>query len=120
MTTIKLLAITPEAETAIGYRTSLSFSSFPIRLGREARTRRPLLDDLLGRSERRGKRGVPNNDFYLFDGAKIKHISRGHICIEHNTQGFTVVDRGSACGTVVGDQHIEAANFKAPVTITDW
>ena len=97
----------------------MSFSLFPIRLERESRTRRRLLDNLFGRSEQRSERGVPNNNFYFFDEAKIKHISREHMRIEHNAQGFPIVAQGSACGTVVGDHYIEAANFKAPVTIED-
>ena len=119
MPTIKLIALTPESEMAIGYRINLTFTRFPVRLGRESHARKSLLDTLLGRPGERAPSGVANNDFYLFDESPVKHISREHLYILYENGGFQVLDRGSACGTVVGSRYICSKQVGQPVTIED-
>ncbi len=100
-----LMALTPEAETAIGGE-KLELGPFPFRIGREFRV--ALVDGVKKVTERRRQDiAVPNNDLYLKDSGRPLNVSRQHLQIESDEEGgYRVVDRGSACGTLVGNQHI--------------
>ncbi len=100
----RLTPLTPEAESALDYRTDVCLERFPARVGREHRARGGLAR-LLGLTDRRGSQ-APTNDLYLHDDEPIKHVSRDHLHIERRGDEFWVTDRGSACGTVVGERYI--------------
>jgi hypothetical protein len=73
---------------------------FPFRLGRDAQIglRRKRLCCL----ERPGGNMLPDNDVFLANVGRVRFISREHFQIERNANGtYALVDRGSACGTMV-------------------
>lgn len=91
---------TPTTSLAIN-RDEVRLDQFPFRVGREARTH--LAGATPETSERREVVGRPNNDLYVKDMGKPLNVSREHFQIEENSDGsYELVDRGSACGTVVG------------------
>ncbi|MFC1603164.1 FHA domain-containing protein [Pseudomonadota bacterium] len=100
-----LMALTPEAEAAIGGE-KLVLKHFPFRIGREFRV--ALVDGAMQVTERRRQNAsAPNNDLYLKDQGRLLNVSRQHLQIERDEEGaYRVVDRGSACGTLVGNNHI--------------
>jgi hypothetical protein len=83
----------------------IAIRQFPFRVGRESRF--TYVNGEIRRMERQ-RRGnqEPNNDLYLLDPIQPLHVSREHFQIEHTRNGYRVVDRGSACGTIVGDVEI--------------
>jgi hypothetical protein len=91
---------TPTTSLSIN-RDEVRLDQFPFRVGREARTH--LAGATPETSERREVVGRPNNDLYVKDMGKPLNVSREHFQIEENSDGsYELVDRGSACGTVVG------------------
>jgi len=102
--------LTPEAKAAlpqfsrnVGY---VVIYNFPFRIGRESRVR-----SAQGRLERIERHrladdSAPNNDLYLIDSGEYLNISREHLQIEIRDGAYAVVDRGSACGTRIGDNSI--------------
>ncbi|MDR3090253.1 MAG: FHA domain-containing protein [Desulfobulbaceae bacterium] len=99
--------LTPEARVAlpqivrnIGY---VVIHKFPFRVGRESRVR--ATERGLERVERHRlvDDAVPNNDLYLVDSGQYLNISREHMLIEIRDGAYVLVDRGSACGSRVGD-----------------
>ena len=103
-----LRSVTPTARLSIG--DEIVLDRFPFRVGREGRSQIP-----------NGKRGSmnrrlqhpqrPNNELYVKDFGKSVNVSREHFQIEAKGDGtYELVDRGSACGTIVGDQVI-GGNF---------
>lgn len=102
-----LQALTPEAREAVPAAQlvgdAVVILEFPFRVGRESRIRK--VDGRIERIERpKGKEGPPNNDLYLLDRGQLLNISREHFQIEKVADGYVLVDRGSACGTRVGDE----------------
>ncbi len=98
-----LVALTPEAEETLGGR-ELVLPWFPFRMGRDSRI--DGLDDITS-GERRSGGGRPNNDLFIRDRGQRKNVSREHLQIEQLEDGsFQVFERGSACGTVVGNSSI--------------
>jgi hypothetical protein len=74
--------------------------TFPFKVGREARTH--LMAKLPIFGERRNTRTPPNNNLYIRDMGRPLNVSREHFAIEKLEDGsFELVDRGSACGTIV-------------------
>lgn len=62
--------------------------------------------------ERRKKGDPPNNDLYLIDRGKLLNVSREHFQIDKKEDGtYEVVDRGSACGTIVAN-HVVGGHDK--------
>ena len=115
---VTLVALTPEADACLGHRPSVTFTQFPIRIGRESRAKPGLIKTLLGIDDRRQPTAaVPNNDLYLFDDAPVKHISREHLRIDWRDGEYWVTDRGSACGTVVGEHYIGGGRTGASAVI---
>lgn len=117
-----LKAMTPEAERAVpdgmiesGY---VSIRRFPFRIGRESRG--TLVDGRFHRIERpRDGRQEPNNDLYLVDAGPRLHVSREHLRIERTDEGYLLVDRGSACGTLVGGVRLGAGTDRTCVPLRD-
>lgn len=78
----------------------IKMKTFPFRVGREARTH--LMAKLPVFGERRNTKVAPNNELYVRDMGRPLNVSREHFAIERHTDGsFELVDRGSACGTIV-------------------
>src|SRR5262245_28198000 len=95
-----LIPVTPEAAASINHRREVRITTFPFKVGRESRTR--TMDRLKSQVERR-LGGVPAlNDLYLLEPvAALLHISREHFLINLVGDRFALVDRNSACGTIV-------------------
>ncbi|MDP6630330.1 MAG: FHA domain-containing protein [Kiritimatiellia bacterium] len=83
----------------------IEIREFPFRIGRESRLQ--LQAWKMPRWERRQDLALPNNDLCLEQVGKGQFISREHLQIEERDDGtFLVVDRGSICGTTVGDTFV--------------
>ena len=96
----RLTAVTAEAKAALAGEEYVELTVFPFRFGRESRSgdrRRPM-----ALTDRRLKAAPLNNNCYLLDFGEPLHISREHFQIERDEDmTYFVVDRGSACGTIV-------------------
>ena len=107
----KLLPLTDEACRAVPDG-EISITAFPFRVGRDGRAYVHRLGlDAVGRltGERRHGTAPGLNDVYLVEQADSGtcHVSREHFLIDVDDDGeFYVVDRGSECGTLVGDRAI--------------
>ncbi|HEC16479.1 MAG TPA: FHA domain-containing protein [Sedimenticola sp.] len=100
-----LVALTPEAEASIGGE-RLVLDHFPFRIGRESRIEMVSGMPRLAERRRSGDPN-PNNDLYLQDRGRMLNVSRQHLQIERDGDGgYRVLDRGSACGTLVGSNKI--------------
>ena len=98
----RLVAVTEEAARALGGARELRVTQFPFKVGRERRSY--LADDRLPVDVQQRRRGEapPVNDVYLREEASASlHISGAHFSIECVDSRFFLVDRGSACGTMV-------------------
>jgi hypothetical protein len=98
----RLVAVTDEAAQALGGTRELRVTQFPFRVGRERRSY--LSNDTLrvDASQRRRGEAPPDNDVYLHEEpSSTLHISGAHFAIECVDKRFFLVDRGSACGTMV-------------------
>ena len=93
---ILLKALTPEAKAALG-GIYYKIARFPFRVGRESRT--VTNEGYIG--SRRQTNPVPNNDIYLAETGDLFNISREHFLIDVQGGNYVLVDRGSACGTLV-------------------
>jgi len=112
-----LRALTPEAERALGGRPQVTLTRFPFRVGRESRGGNGVDWD---RTERRIAHVVASNELYLLDRNRVKHISREHFQIELGEDGgYAVVDRGSACGTIVGERNIGGRRERGRCRLAD-
>ncbi len=90
-----LKAMTPEAQACLG-ASQLKISMYPFRVGRGSRVRHvPISVD------RRRLGTAPSNDLYLQETGKVLNISREHFQIERRGDAYYLVDRGSACGTLL-------------------
>lgn len=104
-----LQALTPEARDAVPPNSikgdCIAIYAFPFRIGRESRVQK-----INGRLEKleRPKRddGPPTNDIYLVDRGHRLNISREHFQIIRDEGGYTLVDRGSACGTKIDGRNV--------------
>ena len=98
-----LVAVTAQAEFALGGRRDIRLTHFPFKVGRESR----LSQASFAREQRLGR--TPRvNDLYLSEphGSDVIQISRDHFAIERVDGEFFVVDRGSVAGTIVGGRRI--------------
>ena len=78
----------------------VQMKTFPYKVGREARTHLMARLPIFG--ERRNTRTPPNNDLYIRDMGRPLNVSREHFYIEKHEDGsYELIDRGSACGTIV-------------------
>jgi predicted component of type VI protein secretion system len=96
-----LKALTPEAKASLG-APRLELARYPFRVGRESRatTQAHFLNS------RRRPDSSPQNDLYLTDPGQLLNISREHFQIERRSGAFFLVDRNSACGTLVEGETI--------------
>lgn len=93
-----LLPLTAEAREAIS-GSRISVEPFPFRVGRDLRD--PDRSSFRFFRERRRK-GTPGlNEVYLADRGPPYHLSRKHFLIGRDEHRFFLLDRDSACGTVV-------------------
>lgn len=90
-----LKALTPEAQSCLGVP-RLQISKFPFRVGRESRVKR-----VPGSFERRRQDSPLNNDLYLLESGPPLNVSREHFQIERRNGDYYLVDKGSACGTLI-------------------
>jgi hypothetical protein len=103
-TKLFLEALTPEAEQSLGSE-RLALWCLPFRVGRECRM--VAGDSGLRIAERRKGQVQPSNEVYLLDHGPRLQVSRAHFHIEADPEhGYRLVDRGSACGTIVGNQQV--------------
>ncbi len=113
-----LVALTGEARLAFSGAAELRLTSFPFRVGRESRS--PLEAGVVVDSERRRQAVAPNNDLYLWDPGRLLNVSREHFQIERSDSGeFFVRDRGSTCGTLVGNVRLGAGGPESCVLLPD-
>ena len=86
----RLVAVTDEAEAALGGRREVLVTGYPFRVGRHI------------------ENGAAENDLHLYDmnTGRSLHVSAVHFEIEYVDGGFVLVDRGSACGTIVSGRRI--------------
>ena len=99
-----LQALSPEALEAVpafSRRGDLvAIPSFPFRVGRDSRVVK--INGRLESIDRPKKdNSPPTNDLYLVDRGHRLNISREHFEIRREQGGYSLVDRGSACGTQV-------------------
>ena len=103
-----LLAITPQARIAL-QTDEIQLDKFPFGIGRERRI--DFANGAVVIQEHRKHDSIPNNDRYLIDRSPEVHISREHFQIEKKEDGtYEVVDRGSTCGTLVGNRIVGGEN----------
>lgn len=102
---VALVAMTDEARAALAGRAEVRMNAFPCTVGRESRSK-PRADTML--PELRLGRAPQVNVVYLMERswADSLHISREHFAIEYAGSQFFLVDRGSACGTIVAGRHV--------------
>jgi hypothetical protein len=109
-----LQALTAEALEAVPsvarHGDKVAIYDFPFKVGRESRVMK--VNGRLESIERPKKdNSSPSNDLYLVDRGQRLNISREHFEIRCEESGYSLVDRGSACGTRVagstigGDDH---------------
>ncbi|MFM9970607.1 MAG: FHA domain-containing protein [Burkholderiales bacterium] len=96
----------------------IAISRFPLRVGRESRF--TFVNGEFRRKERpRLGNQEPNNDLYLLDTIQPLHISREHFQIDRTLDGYVIVDRGSACGTIAGDVEVGGKDSGGSMPIKD-
>ena len=114
-----LRSVTPTARLSIG--DEIVLDRFPFRVGREGRSQ-PVNGRRGATSQRTQHPQRSSNELYVKDFGKSVNVSREHFQIEAKDDGtYELVDRGSACGTIVGDQVI-GGNFtggRCPLVIGD-
>ena len=94
--TAYLKALTPEAEECLGTHL-FQITSFPFKVGRESR-----MGEIAKHPDsRRRPDSIPNNDLYISEPGSVLNVSREHFQIEARNGSFYLLDRGSACGTLV-------------------
>jgi pSer/pThr/pTyr-binding forkhead associated (FHA) protein len=103
-TTPILRALSEESRNAM-QRDEREIGHVPYRVGRERRV--ALVAGEYRSIERRESSAAPTNDLYLLDTGEKLNVSREHFQIEQEPDGgYVLVDRGSACGTIVDDQPV--------------
>lgn len=107
------MGLTPEAQAVAG-TLGLLLARLPFRVGRDSRRRDASAP--LSRDARRAD-SVLNNDLYIFEDAEVLNVSREHLLIERDGDGWALVDRGSTCGTIVEGRSIGGghAGGRAPL-----
>jgi len=117
-----LKPLTPEAISSVPQgmleHNLIRIGRFPFSAGRESRIREE--DGKLIRNERtKFSDHEPNNDLYLTDALRPLNISREHFTIEKTSDGYTLVDRYSACGSTVGGNHIGGKDSGGKIKLND-
>ena len=117
-----LQPLTPEAKEAVPVHAlrggMIAIYTFPFKIGRESRVVK--IDGRLERMERTKKDdSPPTNDLYLIDRGHRLNISREHFEIARNEAGYTLLDRGSACGTKVEGHNIGGNDLGGSAALHD-
>ena len=117
-----LKPMTAEAENSISRyclgHDFIGIWAFPFRIGRESRVE--TVNGKLVHAERNKiGSGKPNNDIYLIDRGRFLQISREHFRIEKTETGYSVADRGSACGTGINTRKIGGEDRGGTHTLED-
>ena len=100
-----LVAMTNEATLALGGQREVGVTSFPFNVGRESRVSPPADPVLI---ELRLGAAPELNDLYLLEPSwqDLLNISREHFAVEHADHQFFLIDRCSACGTIVAGTQV--------------
>jgi len=102
-----LVAVTLEAQRALGGAGEVRLAQFPSEFWRERRSPTATESPPFGVREQRFGKAPSANDAYLLDeGLHHLHISGEHFAIERVDSRFFLVDRGSASGTVVAGTRV--------------
>lgn len=102
-----LVPLTDEARAALDGESALSLDHFPFKVGRESRYPNSIARHMIDIERRLGIH-AQLNDVYLFEPPSLHgfHVSREHITIECVDGVCFLIDRNSACGTLVTGQQI--------------
>ena len=111
-----LVALTPEAAAVLG-GAEATIREFPFRVGRELRGVPPASGRTI--AERRKRGGQRTNDLYLRERAEPFNVSREHLQIQHNGTQYILVDRQSACGTLVEGKVVGGRGVGGAVPLKD-
>ena len=88
----------------------------PFKIGRESRSMLTRLSNSLDR--RIGS--VPQvNDIYIDERDRFVHVSREHLLIDVNEDGYFLVDRGSVCGTIVAGRQVGGERLGGRIQLRD-
>ena len=100
-----LVAVTKETKLALGDQHEVRVAQLPFKIGRESRVASPVNRILV---ELRLRVAPQLNDLYLVEpqGVDALQISREHFAIEYADDRFFLIDRGSACGTIVAGKKV--------------
>ena len=79
-----LVALTEMAKRALGDKPEVRITRFPFNVGR----------------------ALQLNDAPLVDAPRAKQISREHFVVDRADDGYWLIDRNSACGTIVAGTQI--------------
>jgi len=91
---------------------------YPFKIGREARVN--YVDGEIILQERHKLSGQePNNDIYLLDNGQYLQISREHCSIVKQDDTFKLVDRGSACGSMVNQFTVGGDDSNGSISLKD-
>ena len=104
---VRLAAVTEEARYALGGAREARITQFPFRVGRDRRS--PTSGDRLPvdvKQRRKGAAPAANSVYLQETGSRHLHISAAHFEIECVGSRFFLVDRGSACGTIVAGTRV--------------
>jgi hypothetical protein len=110
-----LLALTKDSRAALHGEQKV-IERFPFKVGRESRLGRPAPAP---GTERRSRSMPQLNDLYLVEHGEVLNVSREHFLIERDGSGFVLVDRGSACGTIVEGRTIGGDRAGGRVALQD-
>jgi hypothetical protein len=111
-----LSALTPEAKDALG-GAELVVTQFPFRVGLDSRGATRALARIVMDRRRPGSR--PTNELYLAEPEPATNVSREHFQIEHNGAQYVLVDRQSACGTLVEGRLVGGKHAGGAVPLSD-
>lgn len=97
-----LVALTEEARIALRGDQHV-IERFPFKVGRESRLAGGKAWQV---TEQRAGTAPQLNDLYLVEPGEVLNVSREHFAIEHDVERYVLVDRGSACGTLVEGRQV--------------
>ena len=112
----RLSALTPEAKDALG-GAELPVTQFPFRVGLDSRGATRAVARIVMDRRRAGSR--PSNELYLAEPEPATNVSREHFQIEHNGAQYVLVDRQSACGTLVEGRLVGGKHAGGAVPLRD-
>jgi pSer/pThr/pTyr-binding forkhead associated (FHA) protein len=110
-----LVALTAEAHAALQGKQHV-IERFPFKVGRESRLGR---DRSWQGGERRAGAAPQLNDLYLVESGEVLNVSREHFLIEQASGRYFLVDRNSACGTIVEGERVGGERAGGRVELHD-